>query len=124
MLTEKNKFIIKRDITLDSISFAYENSQVLTDINITINARSIVGIVGSSGAGKSTLLNILLGLIRPTKGSLLVDGKEIKSKKDISSWQKSIGFVSQDIFLGVLTMFSQAIGKRRTRNSPTRVTFM
>jgi len=95
----KKKFPVKRDITLKCISFEYENSKVLKDLSITINAKSIVGIVGTSGAGKTTLLNILLGLIRPTKGSLLVDGKEIKSKEDISSWQKSIGFVSQDIFL-------------------------
>ena len=42
--------------------------QVLTDINLTIQARSIVAILGASGCGKSTLLNIISGLVTPEQG--------------------------------------------------------
>jgi ABC-type multidrug transport system fused ATPase/permease subunit len=57
-----------------------------------------VGIRGASGVGKTTLFNIILGLYRPTSGSILIDGEEL-TDSNISKWQNSIGYVSQNVFI-------------------------
>jgi len=56
-----------------------------------------LGIIGESGAGKSTLVDILLGLLKPTKGKVLIDDNDLQN--NIKSWQKNIGYVSQNIIL-------------------------
>ena len=53
--------------------------------------------VGKSGSGKSTLVNLILGFLKPKKGSILIDKKEIEF--NLASWQNSIGYVSQSINL-------------------------
>ena len=54
--------------------------------------------VGATGSGKTTLVDIILGLLESQKGTLEVDGKEI-TKDNARSWQKSIGYVPQHIYL-------------------------
>ena len=65
---------------------------------MTIPANSVIGIVGPSGAGKSTLIDIFLGLIEPQEGQLIID-HTIINDQNRRSWQNSIGFVAQSIFL-------------------------
>lgn len=88
------------NIQLEKVSFNYPNTNhlVLRSISLTIEKGSMVGIIGSSGSGKSTLIDILMGLILPTSGSLLVDGKLVKLE-NIRSWQDKIAHVSQVIYL-------------------------
>jgi len=88
------------DITLTNIEFAYpgKSKLAISQLNMKINANSVIGIVGPSGSGKSTLIDILLGLIKPQSGILMVDGQEI-NKHNLRAWQNSIGFVPQSIFL-------------------------
>jgi ABC-type multidrug transport system fused ATPase/permease subunit len=87
-------------ITLKNIHYSYPNSsrKVLKDINLSIPAKSVVGIVGSTGSGKTTIVDIILGLLEPQIGNLEVDGKVIV-KKNLRSWQQSIGYVPQKIYL-------------------------
>jgi ATP-binding cassette subfamily C protein len=54
--------------------------------------------VGPSGAGKSTLADLLLGLLSPTDGSIVVDGKPLE-EKDLAIWRNRIGYVPQETFL-------------------------
>ncbi|MDC0466390.1 ABC transporter ATP-binding protein/permease [Gammaproteobacteria bacterium] len=90
----------KKQLALKNISFTYPNKdkKVLNQINISMPARSIIGIVGPSGAGKSTIIDVLLGLIKPQQGYLVVDDTVIDDHNR-RSWQNSIGFVAQNIFL-------------------------
>jgi ABC-type multidrug transport system fused ATPase/permease subunit len=87
-------------ITLNNTYYTYPNSKqtVLKDINLTIPTKSSVGFVGATGSGKTTTADIILGLLEPQKGTLEVDGKVI-TKLNLRSWQKSIGYVPQHIYL-------------------------
>ena len=97
---EKSYLNPKKQISLENISFRYPGKKelVLSQINISIPVKKVIGIVGPSGSGKSTLVDILLGLIEPQKGFLKIDDKIINNQNR-RSWQNSIGFVAQAIFL-------------------------
>lgn len=63
-------------LEIQNISFAYENKQVLKNLNINVEKGEFVSILGPSGCGKSTLLKILSGVLSANAGQVLVDGKE------------------------------------------------
>ena len=89
-----------KTISLKNIDYNYPNSLItsLKDINLTIYAKSSVGLVGATGSGKTTVADIILGLLVPQKGTLEIDGKVISSQ-NLKSWQRSIGYVPQHIYL-------------------------
>ena len=87
-------------IQLKEICFQYPSAAqpVLNQLNLTIPANKVVGLVGASGSGKSTAIDILMGLILPAEGELLVDGEPLDTS-NLRAWQNSVGFVAQSIFL-------------------------
>ena len=91
---------LNNTITLNNIHYNYPNTSrtALKGISLSIAAKSTVGFVGATGSGKTTIIDIILGLLEAQKGSLEVDG-EIITKQNSRSWQRSIGFVPQHIFL-------------------------
>lgn len=97
---EINYLYPKQKISLENITFTYPTIEepALNQLNISIPANSVIGIVGPSGSGKSTLIDILLGLIEPQHGMLKIDNTIISSRNR-RSWQNTIGFVAQSIFL-------------------------
>ncbi|MEH7613964.1 ABC transporter ATP-binding protein [Gottfriedia acidiceleris] len=97
--TNDGERIFKESIDLKGISFRYPNQNELSikDISLTIPIGQSIAFIGESGAGKTTLVDIILGLFRPEKGSVSVDGIEIHQLG--SKWQKNIGYIPQSIFL-------------------------
>ena len=91
---------INKKITLKNVYYNYPGTSrtALKDINLTIAAKSNVGIIGSTGSGKTTTVDIILGLLEPQKGMLEVDEKII-TKQNVRSWQRSVGYVPQHIYL-------------------------
>ena len=94
-----DKLEIKEKIELKQITYKYPNTDVLIFDNaeMTIPIGSAVGIVGTSGAGKTTIVDILLGLLRIEKGSILADGVEVR--EHYAQWLKNIGYIPQMIFM-------------------------
>ena len=91
---------LNKKIELNNICYNYPNAKrtALNNINITIEAKTSIGIVGATGSGKTTLVDIIMGLLRPNKGNLSVDGMLI-TEENFKSWQASIGYVPQHIYL-------------------------
>ena len=65
-------------LEIENLSHQYGNNKVLHNINLKIKPGQFVAMVGRSGCGKSTLLKAILGILKPTSGSVKVDGKEIE----------------------------------------------
>ncbi len=84
-------------INLEKIAFNYPNGkQVFEDISFSFYDNQCLGLVGSNGSGKTTLLQIIMGLIKPQKGTVSLFGKTCLSEKDFKQVRMNIGFVFQD----------------------------
>ncbi len=97
---EESSLNPKQNISLENITFTYPKKEepALNKLDMLIPANSVIGIVGPSGSGKSTLIDILLCLIEPQEGHLKIDD-DIINDQNRRSWQNTIGFVAQTIFL-------------------------
>lgn len=93
-------FTMQRRITLRNVSFRYPDTECdcLHELNLEIPIGKKVGLIGPSGAGKSTLVSILSGLLPPTSGEILVDGKLLTPER-AAAFARRIGYVSQQPFL-------------------------
>ena len=78
-------------IEANHVSFSYGAESVLSDITLAVHRGDYLGMVGPNGAGKTTLLKIMLGILRPSSGSVRLFGKDIGAFRD---WEK-IGYVPQ-----------------------------
>ena len=86
-------------IELRDVSFSYEDgTRALADVSLAIEARSLTALVGPSGSGKSTLISLLARLSDPSRGTVLVDGIDLRTVT-FASLRRQIAFVPQDPFL-------------------------
>lgn len=81
-----------------NVSKEFKDKKVLHDISFTINDNELVAIIGASGCGKTTTLKMINRLIVPTKGEILIDGKNIE-EIDKTELRRSIGYVIQQMGL-------------------------
>jgi len=90
---------LKRAINLVSVDFGYEpHNLVLHDISLTIERGKMTALVGGSGAGKSTLADLIPRFYDPTRGTILIDGVDLKTY-EIKSLRQKLAVVSQDTFI-------------------------
>ncbi len=84
---------IKPIIEVADVTFAYKTHPVINDVSFTINAGDYVGLVGPNGGGKSTLVKLILGLLKPQRGTILLFGQ---TRPDMKT-RARIGYVPQHV---------------------------
>jgi ABC-type multidrug transport system fused ATPase/permease subunit len=98
----RNPIVLKHcegEVEFDHVHFSYDPSEeVLTDVTFTAEPGTVTALVGRSGSGKSTLINLIPRFYDPTRGRVLLDGKDLRDLQ-ITSFRKQIGMVMQDSFL-------------------------
>jgi len=102
---QKNNILnLNKEIKARDIWYCYPggDENALKGVSFEIPSGSAVAFVGESGAGKTTIVDLLLGLLKPTKGQILVDGKNIHDS--LSAWQKNIGYIPQSIYMADETL--------------------
>lgn len=99
LATKKKKLDdVAGHIQFQSVNFAYEDIEVLKDINLDVPSGSTVAFVGPSGSGKTTLTNLIPRLYAPTSGCLLLDGHNLQDL-DLKFLRRQIGIVPQEPIL-------------------------
>ena len=101
---KKLKFTDK--ILFKNVKFSYPGNEntILENINISIKSNTLIGIKGQSGEGKSTFADLILGILKPIKGSISVDNIEINDE-NANSWLNNVGYVPQKFNLFNTSIF-------------------
>ncbi len=109
-------------IEVRGLSKRYGSVQALRDVNVSLHAGEVVGLVGDNGAGKSTLVNIIAGALQPTSGQILVDGRTVTFKSPIDARNAGIETVYQDLALAPdLSIWANLfLGRERLASGPRR----
>ncbi|NCD70930.1 ABC transporter ATP-binding protein [Mucilaginibacter agri] len=89
------KETLRGDVAVSHVSVTYGQKPALKDVSFSVTAGSKIAIIGPTAAGKTQLLYLLTGLLNPTEGTILFDGKPIAAY-DSESFHSQVGFVFQD----------------------------
>ncbi len=104
-------------VEIKKLYHSYNHDLILENINLDVLEGEFLGIVGPNGAGKSTLLKIIVGIIKPLKGTVTVFNKDIQSLGEERKW---IGYVPQkpdlEKYLPLKVKEIVALGRRVVRN--------
>jgi len=111
---------IEGEIEFRNLSFAYNDSQVLHDVNLRVPAGSSLAIVGPTGSGKTTLVSLIPRIYDAAPGSVLIDGRPVREYA-LALLRQNIGFVPQETFLFSETVRENiAFGKEDATDEETR----
>jgi ABC-2 type transport system ATP-binding protein len=72
---------MKKPLEVTGLSKAYNTKEVVKDVSFNVNENEIIGILGPNGCGKTTTIGMILGLLKPSKGKVLINGVEIESQR-------------------------------------------
>ncbi len=79
--TEKKQTRDNAILKVDKVDLAYNGLKVVSNVSLTVGKNELVGLVGGNGSGKSTILRAISGMLKPKKGQIIFDGKEINNLK-------------------------------------------
>jgi energy-coupling factor transport system ATP-binding protein len=82
-------------VNLENVSFAYDKNMTISNLSFNIKKGEFVAVIGSNGAGKSTLCKLLNGILKPSSGSVVINGMDTRTTKT-STLAKHIGFLFQN----------------------------
>ena len=81
-------------IEIKNLNKEYNNILAVKNINFTINKGSIVGLLGPNGCGKTTTIGMMLGLIKPTSGTVFINGQNIENENNRTKILEKVNFIS------------------------------
>lgn len=89
--------VVQGDIRFEAVDYRYRHAgrDALSGMNLHLRPGETVALVGPSGSGKSTMAHLVIGLLRPTRGRLLLDGQDAQGL-DMRSWRQHVSVVPQD----------------------------
>lgn len=104
-------------IQIQGLSAAYEQKTVLHDVNLTVYEKDFLGIIGPNGGGKTTLMKCILGLIKPTEGSItLATGLTIGYLPQYSSIDKKFPISVEEVVYAGLSREKGLFGRMNTED--------
>lgn len=80
-------------LTVRDVTVSFDESVVLDDVTLEVGDGEIVALLGASGSGKSTLLRVVAGIVRPDRGTVSIDGRDVTV---VPTHQRGVGMVFQD----------------------------
>ena len=83
-------------LTLDGIHTFYAKSHILHGVSLEVRAGEVVGLLGRNGVGKSTTLKTIMGLVRPSQGRIVFEGRDIAGMAPYRLARLGIGYVPED----------------------------
>jgi len=90
---------VKSDIMIElkNVSMSFKDRRILNDVSFQVKTGETMVVIGPSGAGKSTLLRLMIGLLKPTSGRILIEGREITRLKEaeLNKIRRNMGMVFQ-----------------------------
>lgn len=89
---------LQQRIEFAAVDFAYDDHPVFSGLDLEIPAGAMTVLVGPSGAGKTTIIDLVIGLVRPQRGAVTIDGTDLAAV-DLHAWRHQIGYVPQDTVL-------------------------
>ncbi len=94
------RLAFSNQLLMEKVTYTYpgETQPAIKNLDMTINANSLVAFVGESGAGKSTVANLVCGLISNGSGEITIDGIPLENS-NVRAWQRNIGYIPQSVFL-------------------------
>lgn len=94
-----------KQISACNVSYRYPASDryALRSVDLRLEQGAHYGLVGRSAAGKSTLVDVLVGLLWPSEGAIVIDGRALEHA-DVRAWQRTIGYVPQTPYIADLTL--------------------
>ena len=114
---------VRGDVEFRDLSFGYGEHVVLHDVSFTVPAGTTTAIVGATGSGKSTLLHLLARLRNPPRGTIFVDGIDVR-QIPLAVLRRAIGFVSQEPFLFSASIADNvALGASAGQSTPERIAY-
>lgn len=91
---------LKKEIRIIDLKYHYPGSTdlVIDGLNMEIQRGQTISLIGETGSGKTTVAELLIGILKPSSGCISIDGLDLNDQ-NVRSWQNSIGYVPQEIFL-------------------------
>jgi ATP-binding cassette subfamily B protein len=99
-IQQPNRLSLTGNISFDHVDFVYAHTGIhaLKDFNLQVQKGEKIAVIGRTGSGKTTLAQLILRFYDPTRGTINMDGKDIRTL-DLSDFRNQIGYVAQDVFL-------------------------